>query len=152
MAALNGDEKCLRARRTNCTSRSNKVTFCVSTDTTCFSDTYSQHQLILIKLSFCSLDSVSTQFVCVFILVMLPIFRFFNFSVQEAFPPKDIWLLFACYLDLIDFLKSLGSSWFECFSSLCINYKFYLLLNMSNYSPKSCISLKIINQLKLCFM
>lgn len=56
--------------------------------------------------TFCSLGSVSTQFVCVFNLVMLPILSFFNFSVQGAFPPKDIWM-FLSVLGLIDFLSLL---------------------------------------------
>lgn len=66
-----------------------------------------KYLLVFMKLSVCSLDSV-TQFVCVFNLVMLPILRLFNFSVQEAFHPKDIPMCFVSVLGLIDFLKSLA--------------------------------------------
>lgn len=83
-------------------------------------DTYSQHQVYSIKLSPRSLDSVSIQFVCVFNLVTLPISRFFNFSVQEAFPPKRHLNVFLSVLGLIDFLKSLVSKILGFNTFLCI--------------------------------
>lgn len=88
----------------------------------CFNDrhwlTYSQHQLILITLSVCS---VTTQFVCVFNHCQFEGFSIFQF--KKHFFKKTSEYFSVSVLGLIDFLKSLAPKNLDYnpfFPSICI--------------------------------